>query len=43
MYMKIVLYCSLLFYAAGIEFVFGPVYRSMTESETGHGDTWYTM
>jgi len=41
--MKIVLYCSLLFHVAGIEFVFGPVYSGMTESEPGHGDTWYNM
>ena len=41
--MKTVLYCSLLFYATGIEFVFVPVCRGMTESEPGHGDMWYNM
>jgi hypothetical protein len=41
--MKIVLCCSLMFYAAGIEFVFGAVYRGMTESEPGRGDMRYNM
>jgi hypothetical protein len=36
--MKIVLCCSVLFYAAVTEFVFGPVGRGMTESELGLGD-----
>jgi len=41
--MKIVLYCSLLFYATVTEFVFGPLDRGMTESKAGRGDTWYNM
>jgi hypothetical protein len=36
--MKIVLYCSLLFYAAVTEFVFGPLERGMTENKAVHGD-----
>jgi hypothetical protein len=41
--MKIVLYCSSLFYAAVAEFVLEPGDRGMTESKASHGDTWYNM
>jgi len=39
--MKITLYCSVFFYAALTEFVFGPVERAVTESELSLGDMWY--
>jgi hypothetical protein len=39
--MKIVLFCSLLFYAALTEFVFGPVERAVTEKEPSLGEMWY--
>jgi hypothetical protein len=42
-YMEIVLYCSVLFYAALTEFVCGPVEREMTEGEASLGDMYYDM
>jgi hypothetical protein len=38
MYMKIVLCCLLLFYAADTEFAFGAVERGVAESEPSDGD-----
>ena len=43
MYMKIVLYCSLLFYAAVTEFVFGPAETGVIEREPSIGDMWYNI
>jgi len=41
--MKMLLKCSVLFYAAVTEFFFGPVERAVTEKEPSLGDTWYNM
>jgi len=42
-YIKIVLYCSLFFCAAVIEFAFGVLERGMTESEPSICDMSYNM
>jgi hypothetical protein len=43
MYVIIVLYCSVLFYAAVIEFAFSVVERGMTGIERSPSDMFYHM
>jgi len=43
MCIKILFYCSVLFYAAVTEFIFGAVEWGVTEREPSVGEMWYNL